>query len=152
MANKFDDTLAKFVRSTKDSMEAAWECAKMAITTFEEHGDLGQAQRFLEAMPKNYVRRAAFLKWLAAFSPVTMEKNKLIKDKAENATAFDLKAAFVKPFWDYAPDKEDVNWGTEDLKAQLKKLVARYEGEHYQANDNQAEEALGKVKNFVANL
>ena len=153
--NKFDTTLATFVKSTKDSMEAALACAIMALTTFKEHGDLGQAQRLLEAMPKNYVRRAAFLKWMAAFSPVTMEKGKLLKDKSEGAMStddIDLKAATVKPFWDFAPDKEDVNWGKDDLVSQLNNLVKRYSGERYIANDNAADEALGKVKNLVANL
>lgn len=153
MANvNFDKALAVFISSTKTSMEAALQCSHLAIKYFEEHGDLGQAQRFIDAMPKNYVRRTAFLKWLAAHAPVTMEQGKLIKDKSDNAIDWNVDAALIKPFWDFAPDKEDMHWGKDDLVAQINKLVKRYSGDKYVANDDVATAALAKVASMAATL
>lgn len=148
----FDETLAVFVSATAKSMEAALLCSHLAIQYFAEFGDLGQAQRFLDAMPKNYVRRAAFLKWLAAHAPVTMEKGKLIKDHSENAADWNVDVALIKPFWDFAPDKEDIQWGKDDLVSQLNKLIKRYSADRYVANDDVAAQSLGKLEKFAANL
>lgn len=149
---KFEARLRTFVNSTKTAMKAALDCANMSIAHFEEHGDLSYAQKFFDAMPKNYVRRMAFVQWLAAFSPVTMEKGKFIKDKHEDAVEFNVKIAHSQSFWDYAPDPEEIHWGKADLVAQVKSLITRYKGDRYVANDDQSEEALGKLENLVVNL
>lgn len=113
----FEGAYAVFVRSTKASMDAARACAEHAIRHFEKHGDLSQAQRFLDGMKEhshNYVRRGAFVKWLAAHSPVTMEAGKFVKDKRETAMPFNLEAALKLPFWSFAPDNEELFVDNED--------------------------------------
>lgn len=107
----FDTRLIAFIKHTSASMTAANDCAVLSLIRFKDNGDLSQCQRFLDAMSntgKNYVRRTAYLKWLAAHSPIKFEGGKLLKDKDEDAVAFNLEAAFSKPFWEFAPDQEEI--------------------------------------------
>jgi hypothetical protein len=122
----FEKALKGFVKATASSMKYALACSQLALTHFQEHGDLTPAQRFLEAMPKNYVRRAAFLKWLAAHAPVTMENGKLLKDKSDKAIDFNLDGAFAKPFWEFAPDQEEVIFSKADVLAAFMATVKRF--------------------------
>lgn len=105
---RFDDTLKVFVLSIKDAMKAAKECSIMALEHYAEHDNLNWCQKFLDAMPKNFTRKAAYVKWLAAHSPITMVDGKFKKDKADDAVKFDLEGARKKVFWDYAPANEDI--------------------------------------------
>ena len=120
----FDTRLATFVKSTKTSMAAALDCSIMAIEHFKAHGDLTYAQRFLDAMPKNYIRRAAFLKWLVAHAPITMESGKLIKDKSETAIEFNIEGAKKQPFWEFAPEVDAVLVSFDDAMKKLHAALA----------------------------
>ena len=100
----FDQALNTFSRSIKTSMTAARECSNLAIEAFAEHGDLSLAQRFFDAMPNNYVRKTAFVEWMAHFSPVTFEKGKFTKDKSDDAIEFDVPHAMLSAFWEWKPD------------------------------------------------
>lgn len=146
----FDKALKGFVTSTNNSMKFARMCANIAIKHFAEHGDVIYAQNFLDAMPKNYVRRAAFLKWLASHSPVIMVDGKLAKDKAETAVAFNVEAAHAIDFWEFAPDMEVVEFDTTDILKALKGAIKKFENkERYKAHDAQTLLRLEAAKNLI---
>lgn len=117
ISNAFDKALGLFIKLTDSGMDAARQCAMLSLAHFQEHGDLSQCQRFLDAMGenrKNYVRRTAYLKWLIAHAPVVLTSNKLTKDKVRGDDAFNLEAAFKISFWDYSPEALVVNLGVDD--------------------------------------
>src|SRR3990167_8408874 len=119
----FTKTLKVFKSLTGKTMALARQLSEAAIGHFAEHGDLVYAQEFLDAMPKNYLRRVAFLKWLAAFSPIKMEGEKLLKDKRPEAVEFNLDGAKKLPFWDFAPDPEQITFSYDDVIVALHKTV-----------------------------
>lgn len=126
----FATSLKTFTRSTKASMAAALACATLSLAHFEKHGDTSQLNQFLEAMPKNYIRRAAFTKWAMAHAPLTLEGQKFVKDKDADAVPFNLEAANAQPFWDYAPDKEDLIFAKADVLAAFMAVVKKFRSEH----------------------
>lgn len=149
----FDVALTRFKTATRSSMKYAQLCSEYAIQQFHDHGNLNQAQAFLDAMPKNYVRRTAFLKWLAAHSPVTMQENKLLKDVSEKAQPFNLEGALSVCFWDFAPDKEQIVWDFNDVVVALKRTVAKYENaERFAPKNEDAKLKLEGVKQQIAAL
>lgn len=146
----FDTALGRFIKATKDSMTYARQCAELAIKHYQEHGDLSQCQKFLDAMPKNYTRRVAFLQWLAAHAPVTIADGKLLKDRSENALDFNLDGAMAKPFWDFAPEKPIVNFTAADLADAVRKLIARYENaDKMRPADDDAAQEIVAIKRAV---
>ena len=115
----FDKYLKVFVSSIEKAKDAALNCANLSILHFEAHGDVSLCQRFLNAMPKNFTRRAAYVMWLQAFSPlkVTRLKDgeiKLSKDKTATATRYNTVVAIQAAFWDFAPDPQDIEM-TDDM-------------------------------------
>jgi hypothetical protein len=148
----FDARLIAFVKATKSSMAAALDCSKLAILHFEQHGDLSYAQRFLEAMPKNYVRRVAFVKWLAAHAPVLVEQAKLVKDKGENAVPFNTKAALAMPFWEYAPDQEDIIVTSEDAFKKFQAAVKFFRRDNVKMKDEAGKKLVDAVDSLIKNM
>lgn len=153
----FDVALQRFMRSTAVSMASARMCAEMAIRHFEAHGDLSLAQRFYDAIANgkanNYVRKAAFVKWLAAHSPVTMAGGIFKKDTKETAVQFNVKKACEKSFWEYAPDPEAIVFEATDVVKMISNVVKRLSNdEKAKPLDDKAKEALSKVKAFAASL
>lgn len=147
----FDKALKGFVTSTTNSMKFARMCANLAISHFAEHGDVIYAQNFVDAMPKNYIRKAAFLKWLAAFSPVIMIDGKLAKDKADTAVKFDVEEAHKVDFWDFAPDMEMVEFDQTDILKALKGALKKFENhEKYKPHDAATVIRLEAAKNLLA--
>lgn len=133
--NKFNAALQTFSRSTKSSMNAAKVCAETALQHFHDHGDTVLCQRFVEAMPKNYGRKTAFLLWAKDHSPIlqiteTVEDKKvqkLVKDRTEAAIDWNLEAALEKPFWEYAPEKAQVAWGFDDVVKSITSALSKFE-------------------------
>lgn len=132
---EFDTALSTFTSSINAAMEAALVCSNLAITQYVEHDNLNWCQRFLDAMPKNFSRRSAFLTWLASHSPITIEDGKLKKDKSDNAVKFNLEAALAKPFWDFAPDKEDVVLTDADAFKRLMVAVKYFRRDNVKSSD-----------------
>lgn len=146
----FAAALALFTTATADSMKYAEICAMMALRHFAEHGNLVYCQRFMDAMPKNYIRKVAFVKWLANFAPVTMEKDKLLKDTSEGAKEFDLDGAAKEKFWEFAPDTEAVAFGPDDVLAAIKALIKKFENpKRSTPKDDLASAAVVSLKNYV---
>lgn len=150
----FDNALKGFVRTIKANMKFAEACAMLALEHFAEHGDTVYAQRFLDAMPKNYSRRQAYFSWLTAFSPIIMVGQKLVKDTSEHASRLDLDGARAITFWNFAPEAEIKDFSAEDLDNSLVSLVKRFMNEERQRPLDDAAKARllqleGLVKGFT---
>lgn len=148
----FDKTLKLFVSSTKRSMLYARQLAEYSFDQFEQGGNLAPAQTFFDEMGKtgkNYVRRMAFIKWMADNSPLKIEKGKLTKDKSEDATPFNRKAAMATPFWEANPDPEQVPFSALIVTKRLKGVIKSLEGERYKAEDEKAKKALKLAHKMV---
>lgn len=152
----FAGHLATFTKLTVDGMASARVCAELALTHFAKTGDVVYLQNMLDVIEKegkNYVRKAAFLSWAIAFSPLTSEKGKLRKDKSKEANPFNLLGAEEKPFWEFAPEKEAVVFGYNDVVVKLKAVVKSFEDEkRFKAGSAKALEAVAATKEFVAKL
>lgn len=148
----FEALISSFKKSTAQSMADARELANLVIKQFEEHGDLSYAQTFLEAMPKNYIRRAAFLRWMSDHSPIKMDGDKLVKDKAPDAVEFRVAVAIATPFWDYAPDPEDVNFGSQEVIKAMKATISRFNKERMHPASARAVETVRLASEMVSKL
>jgi hypothetical protein len=145
----FETSLKTFVRSTKASMAAALACATLSLAHFAEHGDTSQLNRFVEAMPKNYIRRAAFVKWALAHAPLKLEGGKFVKDKAENAVPLNLEAANAKPFWDFAPDQEDMIFSDADVYAAFTNAIKKFRKDKSKPKDEGSRAFLDKAAAWI---
>ena len=152
-AIEFNVALSRYVKSSRESRQMARLCSELAIIQFYNHGDLGKAQEFLDAISDNYGRKPAYIKWLTTFAPVRQGQNKkLKKDKSETAVEFNLEGALLKPFWEFAPEKEDIVWTDETLMRALRSVVAKHRGDKYVAKDAVALARLVKAEQMIAQL
>jgi len=157
--NTFDDLIKSWVAGIKNSKRQAREIAELGMKHFHAHGDTCRLQLFLEAIEKhgrNYVRKAAFLKWCLAFSPITMDDGKLVKDKERaKKEGFDpdmLEKALKEPFWDFAPDPENVSFTDTDVVKALNSVIAKYEKQRYIPDDEAAADKVVAAKIAIAGL
>ena len=149
----FDVALSRFKTATRSSMKYAQICAEYSLRQFADHGNLNQAQAFMDAMPKNYVRRTAYLKWLAAHSPVTMQQGKLLKDVSDNAQPFNVEEALKVTFWDFAPDQEQIVWEYDDVVIALNKAIKKFENsEKYAPRTEEDVARFEAIKEKIANI
>ncbi len=146
----FTGLLEVFVKSTKQSMDAALQLSHMAIQHFKVHGNLSYAQDFLNAMSRNYNRLSAFIDWMQEFSPVSVEGSiktgyTLTKDKGPNAKPYNLEKALATPYWEFSPPKEEINFGFDDVMKAMKSAIAKFRKERYHAASEMAVMALQKA-------
>lgn len=147
---KFDVALPLFKKSVEESMVHAKACADNAILHFEEYGDCTLLQRFYEAMPENYSRRSAFLKWAREHSPLASKGGKFYKDSGPNAVPFNTATAVETPFWDYTPDKVIETFASTDLIKAVDAIIKRFE--ERPPKDDSASAALVSLKNARAHI
>lgn len=150
---QFETRLASFSKAIKTSQNAARDCAEQALLQFHKHGSLAFAEKFYAAMPKNFVRRAAFLKWMKDHSPFTVVEGTMKKDKSNDAAEWDIEGALSAPFWDYAPDPEQVYFGSDDVVVALRRTLKRYQSnENYHAASERAAQTVQTIDNFLDHL
>ncbi|MHA2136332.1 MAG: hypothetical protein ACW99J_20935 [Candidatus Thorarchaeota archaeon] len=90
--------------------------------------------------------------WLKEHAPVTMEKGKFLKDRGKNAIEFNLEGAFAKPFWDFAPDKQQVNWGSDNVIEMVSRPLNSFSKKEKEALDDNALETLHEMQEAVAKV
>lgn len=128
--------LGAFRQATQSAMQLCAALAGAALLHFNEHGDVIYLNELLEAIPENYGRRAAYVKWAADHAPLGMRDGKFIKDKAKaeklnwdnpdgEVKAALLKKAQEKEFWDYVPAPKPVIITEGDAVDNIFSLVAR---------------------------
>lgn len=148
----FDKHLKSFIKSITTAKDEALACARLSILHFEGCGDVSLCQRFFDAMPKNFVRRAAYLMWLTAYSPLKVShlpegRVKLSKDKSEKAQAFMTEAALKVAFWDFAPDPQDVIVTDEDAFKRFMTAISYFRRKNVTTSD-----AVKSLVNAVENV
>jgi hypothetical protein len=153
----FATNLKRFVNATKNSMKYARICSEMALQHFHDTGNTAWCQEMFNAMltdekRANYVRQDAYVRWLVAHAPIKLSGRKMLKDKDKGANPFNLEAAFSKPFWDFAPAKENVNFSAEDVVTAMKNVVKRFQGERYEASNEAATIRLQQAQRVVEQL
>lgn len=149
----FEKALNTFIRSTKESMDSARRCAEMALDHYAEHGNTIWCQRFYDAMPQNWTRKQAYLRWLVAFAPITMENKKFVKDTRENASVLDVEGAKKLPFWDFAPELEIIDFSAEDITKALGQMIKRFNNtKRYSATDEEAILVLKKLEGIYTGI
>lgn len=156
----WDSMLGRYLGSTKASMVAAIECTLAAISHYAATGDLVYCQSFYDNMPKDFHRKAAFIKWLTAHAPVKVTKDKATKrdilKKDKESEAFkshedsDLLGAAKKPFWEFAPDKEDIYFDYSTALAAILAAANKYvNGKRYHADNEETKLKLTKIVHIL---
>jgi hypothetical protein len=152
----FEQMIKEWVKVTHHSKRLAREISEMALKHFFEHGNTARCQQFLDAIEgeagKNYVRRAAYVLWLKEHAPITMDGKKLVKDKAREFDSELLEKALETPFYDFAPDKEDVFFKADNVVKDLKAVIAKYNRERYKPKDDTATEKVAEAHKLIATL
>ena len=153
--NQFNTKLDEFKKATATSMEVALELSVDAMTTFVEHGNLNKLNALHDAMPKNYLRRGALVAWIDKFSPVQVDAitQKVIvpflKDKSENAKAFNLEGALEKSFWEFKPETPHQAYGGDDIGKALWKTLTKFDGDKWDSGSEFADITLERAKVMV---
>lgn len=130
----FEAGVKSFVSSINRSKFLAQWLANEAIQHFYDHGDVSKCQTLLntfEEHGKNFVRKAAFMKWLKEFSPIDMKEGKLKKKEGGEFDESLIAKAKETPFWEYSPDPEDVVFEFDDVVQDLNRVLKKYAGERY---------------------
>lgn len=156
----FEQALQEFVGSTNQSMRSARLATELAMVHYYNTGDLSQCQKFLDSIPKNYVRLSAYKSWLGTYCPCKIENGRLFKDKSPATTEYFggtadhpmsenwLLKALAISFWDHKPEPDDIALSEGDVIKLILKTVAKMRGERYIPTDgatsklNDAEKAL----------
>lgn len=144
-----------WVKATRDSKELAQYIANEGLKHFKEHGNTVKLQLFLDAIErhgKNYMRKAAFLTWMRDHAPITMKEGRLVKDHNREWDEALFEAALKQPFWDFAPDPENVVWATGDVIKVLESSLKRFEKDNYKPENVEATESLGRAKAMIEAL
>lgn len=153
---RFTKRLKTFEKSINTSKSAIREASEIALQHFEKHGDTSLLQRCLDSVEthgKNFVRVAALKMWMRDHSPLTMVDGKLVKDVSEDANKFNIEAALKTPFWDYAPDTEQVQFTASDIVTALKHALNKFKNEKkYKPADEAAKAEIAKAERAVAGL
>lgn len=159
----FEQALKDFIGSTAKSMSSARMATDLAIVHYFNTGDLSYCQKFLDAIPKNYVRRTAYLAWLSTYCPVTLNGDRLYKDKrAESVTHFGstsdhpmteefLNLAISKSFWDHKPEPVVTDLEEADVIGIVLKSVNKLRGKSFNPTP-EAVAKLGEVEQALARL
>ena len=143
----FNEVLRKFVLHQRNSQTTIWECAKFALTHFENCGDLGPLQRTFDAMSKGYANRNALVKWSMTHAPILFESGKFSKDKNDEALPFDLQGAFSQKFWEAFPIQEVTTYfDCDDVKKAIANVVKRFQRENMRTTDDKARVAISKIE------
>lgn len=157
----FEQALPRFVESVKNTKLYAQLCANLALRHFMDHGNTVHCQSFITALDdpaiaKNFVRKAAFIKWLVNFAPIKLVANKLVKDTDKNAVVLTEETyalASITPFWDFAPEMPIENFSGLDLVKALNSVITKFENsDKKKPADAQAVRTLAIAKEMVAKV
>jgi hypothetical protein len=166
--NDFKATFAAlietFIRVTIDGKVAAQELANMAISVFADNGDLSYAETFIKAMNehgKDYVRKQAFLSWLAFHSPVQVDDNgnvvePLKKDKSEDAREFAIAEALAVSFWTFKPETPIKMFYAESVVSVMRQSLKKFDSPKWEAGSEAARDLVRQankaITEFEANV
>lgn len=164
-SNKFDEAfnahMEGFKVTTGQSMGHARELANMAISVFAESGNLSYAERFVGAIDshaKDYVRKQAFLAWLAYHSPIEVDENGTVvlplkKDKSEGWEArFKVEAAHLTSFWEFKREAPIKAFGSTDVIKALNAAVTKFENGNKYRSEGIGNQVVAEASLMIAEL
>ena len=149
----FDAALAAFIKGQNNLANLARECANLALTHFDEHGDVSYLQRFHDAFRQNFMRKKALVAWACEHMPLTYEGNKFSKNKADDAVKPNLTAAVAVDFWDFKPEGAiEFYVGSDVLKA-LNKILDNFDaGKKKKPANDKAHDVVIAARRVLSNL
>ncbi len=147
----FEVALSRYITSSRDSRQMARLCAEMAIVEFFNTGNLSHAQKLLDSISQNYGRLPAYKAWLVAFSPVRFntETKTLKKDKSDKAMPFDIEGALAKPFWEFKPESDPVEFDIADLMKAVHAVLRKHRGDKMVAKNEAATARITKLETAI---
>lgn len=149
----YDAAEQGWIKATVTGIKYARLASELAFLHWEKHGDLVYCQRFIDAIDKhgkNYIRRTAFLRWLAAYSPVAMTDGKLHKNDSPDAVPFNTEAAMAAPFWDFDPEPRIATLNANDVIQRIQSAVKRMRNDKTYKLDAPALDTLNKIEKAVS--
>jgi hypothetical protein len=154
MTNKapktFLEMLEAFKTATSRSKKLALDCSQMALQHFADHGNVHYLQLFHDAMPKNFLRRGAFIKWACDHAPLVWKESKFRKDTSEAAVTLDLARANKVAFWDYNPETPILNYNSDNVIAAFEAVIKRFDnGDKTKPADNAAQATFEQLRAVV---
>lgn len=157
----FDRVREMFRKGIQDSKAYSRYLAETALENFVVHGSNNQLNDHLHdfnTVAKNFMRKAAYVKWCVAHAPLKFEGDKLVKDKVVEATKTKdewmqlLNQGLSKPYWDFAPEAPMISFTAADLVAALEQTVKKFTGKKYAPKDQVALNELTQAQIKVAEL
>ena len=131
--DEFGVRLKAFKKSIKHAMDACRDCAEFALEHYKKSGDLFPMQQLHDAIPKDYGRRPALVRWACHFGNISLETGTFKKDHnhptVKEMADIDLEAAWAKPFWEFAPEKQIDNYTITDVVKGIDAVFSRFENE-----------------------
>lgn len=157
----FEKALKSFIASVKNTKRYAQLCANLALEHYYEHNDVVHLESFLKVLDdkdlaRNFVRKAAFIKWLVAHAAIKLAGGKLTMDKADTAikqTDELLAIALITPFWEFAPEMPMTDFSAADVVKALQGVIKRFENvERTKPHDAVAIRTLAIAKAAVSQV
>lgn len=144
----FDVALSRYINSSRESRQMARLCAEMAIVEFANSGQLAKCQLLLDSISPNYGRLLAYKAWLIAFCPVRFntETKRLKKDKSPEAKPFDIEGALAKPFWEFKPESDPVEFDISDLMKAVSAVLRKHRGDKMIPKNDAVKARLTKLE------
>ena len=154
---KFELYLSRAEKAVKGVAINYRKAANIAIAHFEKSGDLSLCQRILDSMNtktrSGVVKRSGYLNWLVTFSPAILDpedKKKLVKNKADDAVKFDVKAALKTDMWTFsANNDEEFVFSSDDIMKVIESAYRRCTKENAKAVDAPANKTLNALGDFI---
>ena len=153
---EFNASLKKFKSAVKTAMQTARDCAEFALAHYKDHGDTFPLQALHDATPKDYGRRPALVRWAINFGNIKIETGTFKKDHnhpfVKDNADIDLDAAYAKPFWEFAPEKQVTTFTINDILKGIDGVFSRFENaESFKALTPTDQKKTGDLKAFWEN-
>ena len=127
LTKQFKAALATYKRDVEASMTSAVVASNLAMRHAKVHGDAVFIQRMHDAIPANYGRKDAFVRWVVMHSPFKLSNKLFVKDDKRKDSDWNLDEAFKVPFYDTVPVPTIVNMTADTVYQALTGLVRRAE-------------------------
>lgn len=150
-----EQAIVLWSKATANAKALARFISEEALKHFKEHNNTAKLQLFLDAMErhgKNYVRVAAYKKWMLVHAPITMLDGRLVVDKSREWDEEVYLKAFIEPYWDFAPDPENVDFGATDVINTAIASLKKFDKDNYIAKDDAATAKVAAVRSALEAL
>ncbi len=152
----FNKRVDAWVKHTQSGMATVHALAVEGMEHFagDGEGDLSYLGYLSNAIlsTEGYVRHTALVVWLAKYGPFICDRKTgaVTKNKSADATELNLDGAKQEPFWKTGKEITVATpYDGDNILADLKRVIARYEGEQKVAKDGVDETMLLRQANSM---